>query len=174
METLTSPIPPTTADPSIYSTFLASRPQSLEINAIDLIIQLTRHFHSLGYPVRTHIVHLSAASALPAIRAARRDGLPLTVETCHHYLSFSAETIPKSATYYKCCPPIRNNANRDKLWEALKNGDIDQIVSDHSPCVPELKRMETDGDFMKAWGGISGIQFGLATVRTEGRGRGIR
>lgn len=173
METPISAPPPTT-DPSAYNTFLASRPQSLETTAIDLIIRLTRHFHSLGRPVHTHIVHLSAALAIPAIRAARLEGLPLTVETCHHYLSFSSENIPDGATYYKCCPPIRDNANRAELWEALRAGDIDQVVSDHSPCVAELKRMDAGGDFMKAWGGISGLQFGLATVWTEGKGMGIR
>ncbi|RUS21754.1 hypothetical protein BC937DRAFT_91523 [Endogone sp. FLAS-F59071] len=172
METPISAPPPTT-NPSIYNTFLASRPQSLETTAIDLVIRLTRHFHSLGRPVHTHIVHLSAASAIPAIRAARREGLPLTVETCHHYLSFNSEDIPDGATYYKCCPPIRDNANREELWKGLRDGDIDQIVSDHSPCVGELKRMDIDGDFIKAWGGISGLQFGLATVWTEGKGKGI-
>ncbi|KAG2176161.1 hypothetical protein INT43_005394 [Umbelopsis isabellina] len=156
-----------------YNTFLDSRPQSLEVNAIDMIIRLTREFRDAGKPVRTHIVHLSAADALPAIRAARADGLPLTVETCFHYLTFFSESIPDGATHYKCCPPIRENDNREKLWEALLDGSIDYIVSDHSPCVAELKRLDVDGDFMKAWGGVSGVQFGLPSVWTEGRKRGI-
>ncbi|KAI8576197.1 hypothetical protein K450DRAFT_258069 [Umbelopsis ramanniana AG] len=156
-----------------YNTFLDSRPQSLETNAIDMIIRLTREFHDAGKPVRTHIVHLSAAEALPAIRAAKADGLPLTVETCFHYLTFFSESIPDGATHYKCCPPIRENSNREELWEALLDGTIDYVVSDHSPCVAELKRLDVDGDFMKAWGGISGVQFGLPSVWTEGRKRGI-
>ncbi|RUS30779.1 hypothetical protein BC938DRAFT_478974 [Jimgerdemannia flammicorona] len=174
MDTPTSHPPPSTNPPDAYSTFLASRPQSLEITAIDLVIRLTRALHCSGRPVRTHIVHLSAASALPAIRAAKADGLPITVETCHHYLSFDAEGIPNGATHFKCCPPIREESNRQELWAALREGLIDQVVSDHSPCVAELKRMGVDGDFMKAWGGISGVQFGLAAVWTEGRGKGIR
>ncbi|OZJ05998.1 hypothetical protein BZG36_01152 [Bifiguratus adelaidae] len=158
-----------TAVPDAYYTFLQSRPQSLELNAIELIVKLTREYYQQGKPVRTHIVHLSAADALPLIRQAKKEGLPLTVETCFHYLLFSAESIPNGATHFKCCPPIREDTNRKLLWEALMDGTIDYVVSDHSPCTPDLKRQHIDADFMKAWGGISGVQFGLTTLWTVGQ-----
>ena len=122
------------ADPDLYSTFLSSRPPSMETAAIQLVIDVCR---LTGVPC--HIVHLSAAAALPLIRAARAEGLPLTVETCHHYLHLSSEQIPARATQYKCCPPIRDQDNQELLWEAVLAGDIDMIVSDHSPCTPDLK-----------------------------------
>lgn len=123
--------------------------------------------------LRSHIVHLSAASALPSIRLARESGLNLTVETCFHYLVLSSsDSIPDSAPQYKCCPPIRDATNRDKLWEALKDGTIDCVVSDHSPCTPELKLLET-GNIMGAWGGISTLGLGLSLLWTEGRKRGV-
>ena len=121
--------------------------------------------------VRLHILHLSSADALPMIRSARRDGLRLSVEVCPHYLTFTAEEIPDGATEFKCCPPIREAANRDELWAALADGTIDCIVSDHSPCTPELKRFDL-GDFDVAWGGISSLQLGLPAVWTEARQRG--
>ncbi|BGP02769.1 Allantoinase [Rhodotorula toruloides ATCC 204091] len=156
-------------DPSAYSTFLACRPPALEESAIDLIIRCARQFPSL----RTHIVHLSASSALPALRHARRDlNLPLSVETCFHYLCLSAEQIAKGETLYKCCPPIRDDANREKLWQALLDGDIDFVVSDHSPCTTELKKLE-GGDFLGAWGGIGGLGLGLSLLWTEASKRGI-
>ncbi|KAG0173127.1 hypothetical protein DFQ28_011584 [Apophysomyces sp. BC1034] len=162
---------PVTVDRS-YTSFLNSRPQLLETSAIDMIIRLTREYHQRGTPVRTHIVHLSAASALPSIRQAKAEGLPLTVETCFHYLNFTAEAIPDGATHFKCCPPIRETANREELWEALLDGTIDYVVSDHSPCTAQLKKLDT-GDFGQAWGGIASVQFGLPVLWSEGRKRGV-
>ena len=121
-------------DPDLYSTFLSSRPPSMEMAAIEVVIDVCRQTR-----VPCHIVHLSAATALPLIRAARAEGLPLTVETCHHYLNLTAAEIPARATQYKCCPPIREEDNQELLWEAVLAGDIDMIVSDHSPCTPDLK-----------------------------------
>ena len=144
-------------NPEEYSTFLASRPQSLELDALDLILRLARRYPHL----RFHIVHLSASSALPVIREARKTGVNnLTVETCFHYLTLAAEGIPNNATVYKCCPPVREESNRQALVEAVIDGTIDFVVSDHSPCLPELKA----GDFMSAWGGISGLGLGLSLL----------
>ncbi|KAG2233302.1 allantoinase [Thamnidium elegans] len=159
-------------DPRTYASFLNSRPQALETNAIDMIIRLTQEYHEQGKSVNTHIVHLSAADAVPAIRAAKASGAPLTVETCFHYLNFTAETIEDGATHYKCCPPIRESSNRDKLWEALLDGTIDYVVSDHSPCTAQLKKQDT-GDFGAAWGGIASVQFGLPVLWSEGRKHGV-
>ncbi|KAL1408972.1 Allantoinase [Vanrija albida] len=153
------------AQPEAYATFLASRPPQLELDALSLILSLARRYPSL----RFHIVHLSAADALAPIRAARAGtdgGAPvanLTVETCFHYLTLAAEGVPDNATSYKCCPPIRPEANRQLLREAVIDGTIDYVVSDHSPCTPELKK----GDFMSAWGGVSGLGFGLPLLWTE-------
>lgn len=155
-------------DPTLYSTFLNSRPQQLEVDAIDMIIGTQRQYPS----VRCHIVHLSAASALPAIRAARASGLDLTVETCFHYLGLNSEDIPNGHAEFKCCPPIRDASNQDLLWAALLDGTIDCVVSDHSPCVAELKKVN-DGDLMQAWGGISTLGLGLSIMWTEGKKRGI-
>ncbi|GAA6027144.1 hypothetical protein JCM8097_002427 [Rhodosporidiobolus ruineniae] len=156
-------------DPTAYSTFLHSRPQELETRAIDLIIRCAEQHPTL----RTHIVHLSAASALPALRHARNElKLPMTVETCFHYLVLSAEQIAKGSTLHKCCPPVREASNRDLLWDALLAGDIDFVVSDHSPCTVELKRLES-GSFMDAWGGIGGLGLGLSLLWTEARKRGV-
>ncbi|XP_023320245.1 allantoinase, mitochondrial [Eurytemora carolleeae] len=154
-----------TGDPNNYSTFLLSRPEEMELKAINLIIELARKTR-----VPCHIVHLSAASALPAIRKARKEGIPLTVETCHHYLNLNSETIPNNATQFKCCPPIREKSNQDQLWEALVQGDIDMVVSDHSPCTPDLK-LPGEKDFMNSWGGISSLQFGLSLLWTGSRTR---
>jgi allantoinase len=120
---------------------------------------------------RVHILHLSSAAPLGLIEAARAGGVHVTVETCPHYLVFAAEDIPDGATEYKCCPPIRSAANRDRLWAALDSGLIDFVVSDHSPCTPELKLRST-GDFAAAWGGIASVQLGLPAVWTEARRRG--
>ena len=117
-----------------------------------------------------HIVHLAAAEALPLLRAARAEGLPITVETCPHYLTFCAEEIPDGATVYKCAPPIRGRANRDALWQALVDGDIDLVATDHSPCPPALKG---DGDFVRAWGGIASLQLSLPAVWTGASARGV-
>lgn len=154
--------------PTSYSTFLESRPQSLELTAISLVARCAAKFPL----VKTHIVHLSAASALPLIRETKSKGLPMTVETCFHYLVLSSEQIAKGNTLYKCCPPIREESNRDLLWSALKDGTIDFVVSDHSPCTVELKKLE-DGDFMKAWGGIGGLGLGLSLLWTESKKRGV-
>jgi allantoinase len=106
------------------------------------------------------------------LRNAKAEGLPLTVETCPHYLTLAAEDIANGATHFKCCPPVRERENREKLWDAVVDGTIDMIVSDHSPCTPDLKRMDS-GDFMEAWGGISALQFGLPVMWTNFRKRGF-
>ncbi|KAJ7188240.1 allantoinase [Mycena filopes] len=165
-----SPVDPSqsTQPSTSYSTFLESRPQKLETDAISLITKLQKLYPSL----RCHIVHLSAASALPLIRAAKSSGLKLTVETCFHYLCLSADDIPSGRPEFKCCPPIRENVNRELLWEALLDGSIDCVVSDHSPCVTELKKID-EGDIMGAWGGISTLGLGLSLLWTEGSKRGV-
>ncbi|CAL1708368.1 unnamed protein product [Somion occarium] len=157
-----------TSNPTLYDTFLSSRPQQLEVDAIRLITTLHAQYPSL----RLHIVHLSASSALPLVRAAKASGLPLTVETCFHYLTLTAEHIPHGHPEFKCCPPIREESNREELWQALQDGSIDCVVSDHSPCVAALKKLDT-GDIMNAWGGISTLGLGLSLLWTEGRKRGI-
>lgn len=150
-----------------YDDFLASRPAASEESAIAEVIAAAREAGA-----RAHILHLSDAGALPLIRQAKADGVRLTVETCPHYLTFTAEEIPDGAAEFKCCPPIREASNRDRLWEGIVDGTIDAIVSDHSPSTVELKRAG-DGDFGLAWGGISGLQVGLSAVWTEARKRGI-
>jgi allantoinase len=149
-----------------YGSYLSSRPRAAENEAIDLLIRLSREFGA-----RIHIVHLSSADAIPELQAARAEGLPITVETCPHYLLFSAEEIPDGATQFKCAPPIRENENRERLWRALADGVIDFITTDHSPCPVSMKSMET-GDFFQAWGGITSLQLGLPSVWTEARRRG--
>jgi allantoinase len=148
-----------------YATFLRSRPRGAEDVAIAQVIEAARW---TGAAV--HILHLSSSDAIPMIRSARRDGVRITVETCPHYLVFTAEEVLDGATQYKCCPPIREAENRELLWRALADGDIDCVVSDHSPCAPELKRLDT-GDFGVAWGGIAGLQVSLSAVWTEARRR---
>lgn len=150
-----------------YGAFLRSRPRHAESRAIARLIYLSR-----DTGCRVHVLHLSSAAALPMIATARASGLRLSVETCPHYLCFSAGEIPDGATQFKCCPPIRDEANRDALWQGLRAGLIDCVVSDHSPCTPQLKRLDT-GDFAEAWGGIASVQLGLPAVWTEARGRGI-
>jgi allantoinase len=151
-----------------YRDFAASRPASAEQAAIHNVIDVVR-----ATGVRAHILHLSSAAALPELRAARAEGLPITVETCPHYLSFSAEAIADGATVYKCCPPIRDESNRAQLWQGLEDGVIDLIASDHSPSTKELK-IGHNGDFGQAWGGISGLQLSLSAVWTAARARGVR
>ncbi len=153
-----------------YQSFLASRPKQWENDAIDLMIRLSREAKAEGHDCRVHIVHLSSAEALANISAARAEGLSLTTETCPHYLTLFAEAIPNGKTLFKCCPPIREDHNREQLWQALKDGVIDFIVSDHSPCTPALKHIDS-GDVEKAWGGISALQFGLPLIWTEARER---
>ncbi|KAG6873436.1 hypothetical protein C0995_015525 [Termitomyces sp. Mi166 len=156
------------SDIGLYSAFLDSRPQKLEMDAISLIISLQRKYPAL----RCHIVHLSASSALPLIRSAKAAGLNLTVETCFHYLCLSATEIPDGHPEFKCCPPVREAVNQGLLWDGLKEGLIDFVVSDHSPCTAELKRLD-EGDIMGAWGGISTLGLGLSLLWTEGQRRGI-
>lgn len=150
-----------------YAAFLASRPKAWENNAIESLIMLCKK-----YGVRTHIVHLSSAEALDAIRAARQQALPLTVETCPHYLYFSAEKINDGDTRFKCAPPIREAANNLKLWQALIDGDIDFIATDHSPAPPEMKELSS-GNLKEAWGGISSLQFSLPVIWTLAAQRNI-
>jgi len=155
-------------DPTVYSTFLKSRPESFEVDAIWQIINLQKEFPTL----RCHIVHLSAARALPIIRSAKAAGHKLTVETCFHYLCLASDSIPNGLPEFKCCPPIRDAGNREVLWAALLDGTIDCVVSDHSPCVAELKKLD-QGDIMGAWGGISTLGFGLSLLWMEGRKRNV-
>jgi allantoinase len=152
--------------PTDYDSFLCSRPCAAENEAIALMIRLSREFNT-----RVHIVHLSSAEALPMIHAARQSGVPITAETCPHYLHFAAQQIPGGATEFKCCPPIRDQANREQLWQGLFNGTIETVVSDHSPCPSEMKRLE-QGDFIAAWGGIASLQLRLPVIWTESRRRG--
>ena len=149
-----------------YADFLASRPPAAEDTAIAGLIALARRLGG-----RVHILHLSSAGALPLIAAARRDGVRVTVETCPHFLTLTAEEVPDGATEFKCCPPIREAANQDLLWQALADGTIDCVVSDHSPSTLGLKHKDT-GDFAAAWGGISSLQLGLPAVWTAARRRG--
>lgn len=154
-----------------YQSFLASRPRSWEDNAIDLMIDQLHQAKQQGVDGRVHIVHLSSADAIAAIAKARAEGLQLTTETCPHYLTLFAESIPDGKTLYKCCPPIREDENRKRLWQGLADKHIDFIVSDHSPCTPELKHLDS-GDIEKAWGGISSLQFGLSLIWTEAQTQG--
>ncbi len=149
-----------------YATFLLSRPAEAETAAISAVIEVARRTG-----VRAHILHVSSATVLSRLAAARADGVPITAETCPHYLALAAEDVPAGATQFKCCPPIRDHANRERLWEGLREGMIDSVVSDHSPCPPDLKRL-ADGDFGAAWGGISSVQLALPVVWTYGRERG--
>jgi len=149
-----------------YGRYLQSRPKLWEDEAIRLLVKLCRETRC---PV--HIVHLSSASSVPVLRAAKAEGLPITVETCPHYLCLEAESIPDGATLFKCAPPIREHENREGLWRALLEGVIDFVITDHSPCTPALKIPER-GDFEDAWGGIASLQLGLPAVWTEARRRG--
>lgn len=151
----------------VYGDYLTTRPVAAERAAISLLTRLMA-----SYPTPVHIVHLSSATSLDIVRTARARGLPLTVETCPHYLTFAAEEIPDGATEYKCAPPIRDKAERNALWEALIAGDIDLIASDHSPCPPEMKA--TEGDFFSAWGGIASLQLSLSAVWTGARDRRLK
>ncbi len=147
-------------NPKSYSAYLESRPKSWEDEAIKLMIDLCRETES-----HVHIVHLSSADSISQIREAKAEGLPLTVETAPHYLVFDAASIADGDTRFKCAPPIREKENNEQLWQALQNGEIDLIATDHSPAPPELKEIES-GDFKKAWGGIAGLQFSLPVIST--------
>ncbi|MFD9336171.1 allantoinase AllB [Streptomyces sp. NPDC060028] len=146
-----------------YADFLASRPKDAENTAIQNLIDQARR---LG--ARVHVLHLSSCDALPLIAAAKAEGVQITVESCPHFLTLTAEEVPDGATEFKCCPPIREAANQDLLWDALADGTIDCIVSDHSPSTADLKT----GDFATAWGGISSLQLGLPAIWTEAKKRG--
>jgi allantoinase len=150
-----------------YASYLASRPPAAEVAAIAQVIEAAERAGA-----RAHILHLSAADALPLLEAARSRGAAITVETCPHYLALAAEDIPDGATQFKCAPPIRERANRERLWQALRAGIIDCVVSDHSPCPPAMKHL-ADGDFGAAWGGISSVQLSLPVVWTQARERGF-
>lgn len=154
-------------DPRRYATWLAARPRRAEDDAIALLLDLAAR-----HGCRVHVVHLSSADALPLLRSARRRGVPVTVETCPHYLTFAAEEIADGATEFKCAPPIRERENRERLWEGLRDGTIDMVVSDHSPCTPELKSLER-GDYAAAWGGIASLQLALPALWTGARARGF-
>ena len=155
------------ADWTRYATYLQSRPDEAEMAAIQLMITLCRE-----YGFHLHIVHLATARGLELLQAARAEGLPITVETCPHYLHLTAETIPDGATQCKCAPPIRDHANREQLWQGLRDGIIDLVATDHSPCPPSMKRMD-EGNFQTAWGGIASLSMALPIMWTEARQRGF-
>ncbi|VVD03594.1 unnamed protein product [Leptidea sinapis] len=160
-------------DPEDYYTYLESRPPNMELDAVSLInnfVETTK--------VRVHIVHVSSASVVPLLAQARATRLAagnpawrggVSAETCYHYLSLTAEEIPKGHSEYKCAPPIREKENKEKLWEYLLDDKLDLVVSDHSPCTPELKGTNN----LEAWGGISSVQFGLSLFWTQAYSRGL-
>ncbi|KAF5111313.1 hypothetical protein DV495_004496 [Geotrichum candidum] len=147
--------------PTTYAAFLASRPDKMEVDAIQTIIEVS----AVAPTVPLHIVHLASADGIPIIRQAKDSGIKLSVETCFHYLAFAAENIPDKATTFKCCPPIRSSDNNERLWDALRTGEITSVVSDHSPCTPHLKDLDV-GDYFRAWGGISSVGLGLSILWT--------
>ena len=153
-------------DPRRYATWLASRPAEAELEAIDLVLRLSQETRC-----RVHIVHLACAGALARIAAAKGRGVPVTVETCPHYLTFAAEDIADGATAFKCAPPLREAENRERLWDGLERGIIDLVASDHSPAPPALKCLDS-GNFLQAWGGIASLELALAAVWTGARPRG--
>lgn len=155
------------ADWRSYATYLKSRPHQAELQAIRLLLLLCRE-----YGFRLHIVHLATSEAIPMLNAARAEGLPVSVETCPHYLHLTAETIADGETLNKCAPPVRSRDNREQLWQGLRDGAIDLIATDHSPCPPEMKRLH-EGSFRTAWGGISSLSVALPVVWTEARQRGF-
>jgi allantoinase len=153
-----------TLPPQPYATYLATRPPVMEREAIRLVIRLASEFG-----VATHIVHVSSAEGVEAIAGAKARRVPVTAETCPHYLTFAAEEIPDGATELKCAPPIRSASHRDALWNGLASGALDLVASDHSPSPPAMK---TPGDFTRAWGGIPSLELALAAVWTGARARG--
>ncbi|KAN0008702.1 hypothetical protein ACTFIU_009429 [Dictyostelium citrinum] len=161
------------ADPKLYTTYLQSRPKIAENLAINKVIELT----SLNEIVSTHIVHLSSSEAIGLIRDAMDQGVPITAETTYNYLHLTSESVPYGNTLFKSAPPVREKQNKDLLWDAMINGTIKLIVSDHSPCTIDLKQLKADnqsiGDFLKAWGGISSLELGLPIIWTECKNRGI-
>ena len=157
-----------TGDPRAHDTWLRSRPPAAERAAVELLVRLSREFGT-----RIHIVHLACGEAVDVVRHARTEGLPVSGETCPHYLTFAAEEIPDGATAFKCAPPIREGAQRHSLWSALDEGAIDLVATDHSPAPPSTKCV-AEGDFLRAWGGIASLQIGLAACWTTARQRGIQ
>jgi allantoinase len=164
------------ADWRRYATYLASRPDEAELKAIELLVRLATEFDA-----HIHIVHLATARALPILKTARESGLRITVETCPHYVWFAAGEVPDGATEFKCAPPIRSAANREALWQGLKDGIIDFVTTDHSPCLPEMKRRDLEtagsgdpdsGRFDRAWGGIASLGLALPIVWTGMQSRG--
>ncbi|HKG49506.1 MAG TPA: allantoinase AllB [Actinomycetales bacterium] len=158
-------LPPGTS-PRDFAGFLATRPASAEDRAVEQVVAASRRTRG-----RAHVVHLASASAVPVLAAAQSEGLPVTAETCPHYLALDAAQVPEGATEFKCCPPVRDAANRDALWDALRAGTVGCVVSDHSPCPPAMKHRDS-GDFTAAWGGIASVQLGLPVVWTAARRRG--
>ncbi|TKV56806.1 allantoinase AllB [Nakamurella flava] len=150
-----------------YAAFVASRPDTAESSAVQRCVET-----AAATGCRTHIVHLSSAAGVELIRQAKADGVPITAETCPHYLTLEAESIPDGAPQYKCCPPVRGRSDQDALWAGLLDGTVDIVVSDHSPSTPELKLLDV-GDLGLAWGGIAGLQFGLGAVWAAAQQRGI-
>jgi allantoinase len=155
------------ADWRQYPAYLRSRPAQAEVDAVELMIRLCRK-----YSCRVHIVHVSSAEVLPLLKQARSEGLPITAETCPHYLYFAAEGVPIGATQFKCAPPIRDDKNRELLWDGLASGVLDFIATDHSPCPPEMKKMES-GNFNDAWGGIASLSVALPVIWSAARRRGF-
>ena len=169
---LAGPIEATTADLAkanwrSYATYLQSRPDEAELSAIRLLLSLCRE-----YRFRLHIVHLATHRALDDLRAARAEGLSVSVETCPHYLHLTAETIADGATLCKCAPPVRSRDNRERLWEGLSAKVIDVVATDHSPCLPWMKQLES-GNFKTAWGGIASLSMALPVMWTEASRRGF-
>jgi allantoinase len=156
-----------TGAPRRHSTWLHSRPAEAEHGAIHLLVRLARE-----YGAHVHVVHLASGDGLPTLASARAAGVNVTVETCPHYLTFAAEEIPDGATAFKCAPPIRARHHRERLWQALKAGEIDLVATDHSPAPPTLKHLD-DGDFVRAWGGIASLQLGLSAVWTGAAARDV-
>lgn len=157
----------TEADWSKYATYLQSRPDEAEISAIQLMLSLCRE-----YRFRLHIVHLATSRALGLLRAAKSEGLPVSVETCPHYLHFSSEQILDGQTLFKCAPPIRSRENSEKLWQGLREGVIDLVATDHSPCPPEMKQL-SGRNFRTAWGGIASLSLALPVIWTEAAAHGF-
>ncbi len=155
------------ADWSKYATYLQSRPDEAELSAIRLMLSLCREFH-----FRLHIVHLATSQALDTLHAAKSEGLPVSVETCTHYLHFTSEDVPDGQTLFKCAPPIRSRDNCEKLWQGLREAVIDLVATDHSPCPPEMKRL-SERSFRTAWGGIASLSLALPVLWTEASRRGF-
>ncbi|QMU76027.1 allantoinase AllB [Streptacidiphilus sp. PB12-B1b] len=154
-----------------YADFLASRPDDAEATAVATLLETAARTGT-----RVHILHVSSAAVLPLLRRARAEGVRVTAETCPHYLTLAAEGVPDGDTAFKCCPPIRDESNREQLWQALADGEFAAVVSDHSPSTPDLKHLPRhggSGDFAAAWGGIASLQLGLPAVWTEARRRGF-